>query len=79
MQEFFEVLVGWANDGKTSEAGMPTPLRSAVMHRYFRKSIRSRSMRRNLTAWLLAPFGRALGYQREVERYIRSAAEGDWT
>jgi quercetin dioxygenase-like cupin family protein len=52
MQEFFEVLIGWANDGKTSEVGMPTPLRSAVMHRYFKKSIRSSSKWRNLTAFL---------------------------
>ena len=77
MQEFFEVLIGWANDGKTDEAGLPNPLRSAVMHRYFRDSIRSSSKQRNLTAWLLAPLGRVLGYRREVERYIRCAAQGD--
>lgn len=78
MQEFFEVLIGWANDGKTSHAGMPTPLRSAVMHRYFKESIRSSSMRRNVAAWLLAPLGRALGYRREIDSYIRRAAEGHW-
>jgi len=77
MQEFFEVLIGWANDGKTNERGLPTPLRSAVMHRYFRTSIRSSSRRRNLAAWLLAPLGRALGYQREVEHYVRRATRGD--
>ena len=77
MQEFFEVLIGWANDGKTNEAGLPSPLRSAVMHRYFRRSIRSSSRRRNLTAWLLAPLGRALGYQRELEVYIRRAGRAD--
>jgi len=77
MQEFFEVLIGWANDGKTSATGLPTPLRSAVMHRYFKRSIRSKSRRRNLMAWLLAPLGRALGYQREVEHYVRRAAQGD--
>lgn len=77
MQEFFEVLIGWANDGKTDEAGLPSPLRSAVMHRHFRKSIRSSSTRRNLAAWLLAPLGRALGYQREVEYYLHRAAQAD--
>jgi quercetin dioxygenase-like cupin family protein len=77
MQEFFEVLIGWANDGKTNEAGLPTPLRVAVMHRYFRRSIRSSSQKRNAMAWLLAPLGRALGYQREVEQYIRRATQGD--
>jgi quercetin dioxygenase-like cupin family protein len=74
MQEFFEVLIGWANDGKTNEAGLPSPLRLAVMHRAFRKSIRSSSRQRNAVAWLLAPLGRALGYQKEVEHYIRRAA-----
>ena len=77
MQEFFEVLIGWANDGKTNAVGLPTPLRSAVMHRYFKRTIRSSSKRRNLTAWLLAPLGRALGYQREVEHFVRRAAQGD--
>lgn len=77
MQEFFEVLIGWANDGKTDESGLPSPLRSAVMHRYFRTSIRSASNWRNLSAWLLAPLGRARGYQREVERYMRRASRED--
>lgn len=77
MQEFFEVLIGWANDGKTNEAGLPGPLRSAVMHRYFRKSIRSSSKRRNLTAWLLAPLGRAMGCQREMDYYVRRAMQAD--
>ena len=77
MQEFFEVLIGWANDGKTNEAGMPTPLRSAVMHRYFRESIRSSSVLRNFVALLLAPLSRALGYQREIDHYIHRAVEGD--
>ncbi len=66
MQEFFEVLTGWANDGKTNERGLPTPLRSVVMHRYFKKGIRSSSTRRNLSVFLLAPLGRTLGYQTEV-------------
>lgn len=74
MQEFFEVLIGWANDGKTNEHGLPSPLRSAVMHRYFRASIRSSSRRRNAVAWLLAPLGRALGCQREIEQMLRRAA-----
>lgn len=76
MQEFFEVLIGWANDGKTNESGLPTPLRVAVMQRYFRESIRSSSQTRNVMAWFLAPLGRALGYQREIERYVRRAAQG---
>ena len=42
MQQFFEVLIGWANDGKTDEHGLPTLLRRAAMHRYFRSSIRFR-------------------------------------
>jgi hypothetical protein len=77
MQEFFEVLIGWANDGKTNETGLPSPLRSAVMHWYFRKTIRSSSKQRNLKAWLLTPLGRVLGYQREVEYYLRRAAQAD--
>lgn len=76
MQEFFEVLIGWANDGKTNESGLPTPLRAAVMHRYFKRSIRSSSSGRNFSAWLLAPLGRALGYRREVQYYVRRAAQG---
>jgi len=73
MQAFFEVLIGWANDGKTSEIGLPGPLRLAVLHRFFKRSIRSSSTQRNVVAWFLAPFGRALGYQKEVEHYIRRA------
>jgi len=75
MQQFFEVLIGWANDGKTNEFGLPTPLRLAVLHRYFRDSIRSSSQQRNAIAWLLAPFGRVLGYQKEIEAYIQRAAD----
>jgi len=71
MQEFFEVLIGWANDGKTNESGLPTPLRIAVMQRYFRDSIRSSSRQRNVLACFLAPLGRALGYKKEVEHYIQ--------
>lgn len=70
MQEFFEVLIGWANDGKTDERGMPSLLRRAVMHRFFRRSIRSTSRRRNVEARLLAPIGLLLGYQRELERHL---------
>ncbi len=71
MQEFFEVLIGWSRDGKTNEFGMPTLLRRTILHRYFRKSIRSASRRTNIESWLLAPIARSLGYQRELERYIR--------
>jgi hypothetical protein len=70
MQDFFEVLVGWANDGKTNAAGMPNLLRAAVMHRHFRHSIRSSSARRNLLALLLAQLGVLLGYRGEIQRYI---------
>ena len=77
MQEFFEVLIGWANDGNTNDTGLPTPLRVAVMQRYFRESIRSSSRKRNVMAWFLAPLGGALGYQREVERYIQRATQAD--
>lgn len=77
MQEFFEVLIGWANDGKTNEAGLPTPLRVAVMQHYFRHCIRSSTQWRNVMAWLLAPIGSALGYRRELEQYVRRATESD--
>lgn len=77
MQEFFKVLIGWAIDGKTNATGLPTTLRSAVMHRYFKQSIRSSSRQRNLVAWILAPLGRLLGLQKEVEYLIRRAAERD--
>jgi quercetin dioxygenase-like cupin family protein len=77
MQEFFEVLIGWANDGKTNEGGLPTPLRVSVMQRYFRDSIRSSSRQRNVMAWFLAPLGRVLGYQKEVEHYIQRARQAD--
>jgi quercetin dioxygenase-like cupin family protein len=33
MQEFFEVLIGWANDGKTNEVGMPSLLRLAIFNK----------------------------------------------
>ncbi|MCG8543262.1 MAG: cupin domain-containing protein [Alphaproteobacteria bacterium] len=73
MQEFFETLIGWANDGKTNEAGLPSMLRFAVLLRYFRESTRSSSQQTNFLALLLAPVGRALGYQKEIEGYIRRA------
>ena len=77
MQEFFEVLIGWANDGKTNQAGLPSPLRLAVLHRYFHDSIRSSSRQRNVMAWFLAPFGRALGYDKEIAAYVRRARQPD--
>lgn len=61
MQEFFEVLIGWANDGKTNEAGLPSPLRSAVMHRYFRKSIRSSSKTEKPYGVVVSTFGSGAG------------------
>jgi quercetin dioxygenase-like cupin family protein len=70
MEEFFQVLIGWANDGKTSEAGMPSPLRAAVLHRYFKRSIRSSSHWRNIVSVLLAPLGTIAGYRRELMRYL---------
>ena len=69
MQGFFEVLSGWANDGKTNQYGMPDRLRLAMLLRYFRKSIRSSSRRANLQSLLLAPIAEMLGYRRELERY----------
>jgi quercetin dioxygenase-like cupin family protein len=72
MQEFFEVLIGWANDGKTNDVGMPSLLRRAILHRYFRQSIRSASRRTNIESWLLAPIATILGYRRELERYIEA-------
>lgn len=71
MQEFFEVLIGWANDGKTNEVGMPSLLRRAILHHYFQQSIRSASRKTNFESWLLAPVATMLGYRRELERYIR--------
>lgn len=73
IQEFFEVLIGWANDGKTDAHGLPSLMRRAVMHRYFRRSIRSSSVRLNVEAWLLAPVGALFGYRREIEGYIARA------
>jgi quercetin dioxygenase-like cupin family protein len=71
MQEFFEVLIGWANDGKTNAVGMPSLLRRAILHRYFHRSIRSASRKTNLESRLLAPVAMMLGYRRELERYLR--------
>jgi quercetin dioxygenase-like cupin family protein len=70
MEDFFRVLIGWANDGKTNPVGMPTPLPMAVMHRYFRRSIRSSSRARSIASWLLAPLGRLAGRSRELMRYL---------
>jgi quercetin dioxygenase-like cupin family protein len=72
MQGFFEVLIGWANDGKTNDAGMPTMLRASVMHRYFKDSIRSSSPMRNLQSLFLAPIGSIVGYRKEIMGYINS-------
>ncbi len=71
MQEFFEVLIGWANDGKTNAVGMPSLLRRAILHRYFHRSIRSASRKTNVESRLLAPVATMLGYRRELERYLR--------
>ena len=70
MQQFFEVLIGWANDDKTDEHGLPTLMRRAVMHRYFRDSIRSASTRLRIESLVLAPVATLLGYRRELERHI---------
>lgn len=71
MEEFFSVLIGWATDGKTDATGMPTPLRAAVLHLYFRRSIRSISSTRNLLAWVLGPIGIIVGRRRELLQYLR--------
>jgi hypothetical protein len=70
MQEFFEVLIGWANAGKTNDAGMPSTLRAAFIHCYFKDSIRSKQ---NLLSLLLAPIGSIIGYRKEILGYINSS------
>lgn len=72
MQDFFEVLAGWANDGKTNAFGMPSLFRRVALHRHFLASIRSRSHWRNFEAWLLSPLATLLGYRRELRRYVSS-------
>ena len=72
MQGFFEVLAGWANEGKTDEFGLPTPLRLAILLRYFDKTIRSTSVRSNLRARILAPLATLRGYRKELEGYLSS-------
>jgi quercetin dioxygenase-like cupin family protein len=77
VHEFFSVLFHLARDGKTDSRGNPSLLLTAALFSEFKDTVRDASLGGRLLLDLLAPIASALGYRRQLERYL--AAPGGST
>jgi quercetin dioxygenase-like cupin family protein len=71
IHDFFEVLFGLARDGRTDANGYPSLVLSAALFSEFRDSIRPASLALRLWIGMLGPVALALGYRRQVEKYLK--------
>jgi hypothetical protein len=65
-EDFFEIIFGLAQDGKTNSAGVPNLLQIAVIMQHYRQEFRLGKpplIVQNIVFILLAPIGRILGYR----------------
>jgi quercetin dioxygenase-like cupin family protein len=70
MHDFFRVLFRLAQDGRTDASGFPPLLLAAALFREFSDSIRMAPLHLRLALAALAPVAAALGYRREIEKYL---------
>ena len=73
IHEFFSVLFHLARDGKTDSRGHPSILLAAALFSEFKDAVRQSPFGMRLLLDLLAPVATALGYRRELERYLEKA------
>jgi quercetin dioxygenase-like cupin family protein len=72
METVFETVFGLAADGKVNRKGMPNPLQMIVLARAYRREVTPTTPLRWFVgpmSAVLAPIGRALGYQARYDRY----------
>lgn len=70
IHDFFKVLFGLARDGRTDVNGYPSLVLSAALFSEFKDSVRPAPFGFRLLIAGLGPIASALGYRREVERYL---------
>lgn len=71
-ETYVETVYGLAADGKMKDTGMPNLFQLAVIVRVFHEELHLTKPSRlvqNIVFGLLAPIGRALGYQAHYEKY----------
>ena len=71
IHDFFKVLFGLARDGRTDGNGFPPLLLAAAVFSEFEDSIRPASRGLRLVCGMLGPMALALGYRRQIEKYLR--------
>ena len=76
MHDFFKVLFGLAQHGRTDTKGYPSLLLSAVLFSEFNDSIRPAPRGLRLLFAVLAPIASALGYRRQIEGYLHERRAG---
>lgn len=70
IHDFFTVLFGLAQDGRTDRDGYPSLVLSAALFSEFKDSIRPASLGLRLLIGVLGPIALALGYRRQLEKYV---------
>jgi hypothetical protein len=70
IHDFFKVLFGLARDGRTDVNGYPSLVLSAALFSEFKDSIRPAPLGLRLLIGVLGPIALALGYRRQVEKYL---------
>jgi len=70
IHDFFKVLFGLARDGRTDGNGYPSLVLSAALFSEFQDSIRPAAPGFRLLIGALGPIALALGYRRQVEKYL---------
>jgi len=70
LHEFFAVLFRLARDGKTDSQGRPSLFMAAALFSEFKDSVRQAPIAMRLLLDALAPIASALGYRRQIKRYL---------
>ena len=70
IHEFFKVLFGLARDGRTDRNGYPSLFLAAALFSEFKDSVRPASLGLRLVCGVLGPIALALGYRRQIEKYL---------
>jgi quercetin dioxygenase-like cupin family protein len=70
IHDFFTVLFGLARDGRTDVNGYPPLMLSAALFSEFKDSIRPAPLGLRLLIGVLGPIALALGYRRQVDKYL---------
>lgn len=76
MHDFFRVLFGLARDGRTNARGYPSLALSAALFSEFGDSVRLAPLGPRLLVAVLGPIALALGYRRQLERYLLEHTPG---